>query len=104
MKGDKAKEIVTTEQEISVDYGYFGENTLNEIPFETRPVYDPTGILTRELESRYKNLEIERAIHDIVDRSQDIFTRSTAALERDPYSALVHLHLATTFLATKCRG
>ena len=37
VKGDRPKEIITTEQEVSVDYGIFGENQLNEIPYDTRP-------------------------------------------------------------------
>ncbi len=52
VKGDKPKELITTEQEVSVDYGYFGENQLSGIPCDTRPVHDPSGILTRELGSR----------------------------------------------------
>lgn len=98
VKGDKPKEIVTTEQEVSVDYGYFGETHLNEIPFETRPVYDPTKILTKELASRDNNTEIERAIQGDLDRSQELISRSKAALGKDPYSALSLLQFGTTFL------
>jgi len=45
VRGDRPKEIFfsTTEQEVSVDYGYFGEKQLSEIPYDTRPVHDPSG-------------------------------------------------------------
>lgn len=98
VKGDKPKEIVTTEQEVSVDYGYFGETHLNEIPFETRPVYDPIGILSKELTSRDMNTEIERAIQGDLDRSEELISRSKAALGKDPYSALALLQFGTNFL------
>ncbi len=64
IRGDKPKQILTTEQEISVDFGIFGENNLNEIPYDTRPFYDPTGILTKELSSRNREELIARDVKE----------------------------------------
>ena len=95
LRGDRPKEIVTTEQEISVDYGYFGESNLKEVPYDTRPIYDPTGLLTRELASRDRQEVIEHEISEAVNESQDLLRRGETALRTDPYSALVFIHLTT---------
>ena len=99
VKGDKPKEIFTTEQEVSVDYGYFGEKQLNEIPYDTRPVYDPSGILTRELESRVRNEVVRKALDAILDRSQKVLGWAQIALAEDPYSALAWVTSASQWLA-----
>ena len=94
VKGDKPKQILTTEQEISVDFGIFGENNLKEIPYDTRPVYDPAGILTRELSSRNRDELIERDIQEGLDRGRSFLERGEIIQPKDPYSALVFVHLA----------
>ena len=99
VKGDKPKEIFTTEQEVSVDYGYFGENQLSEIPYDTRPVYDPSGILTRELESRVRDEVVRKALDVILDRSQKVLGWAQIALAEDPYSALAWVTSASQWLA-----
>jgi predicted nucleotidyltransferase len=70
VKGDKSKWIVTTEQEVSVDYGYFGETILKEVPYETRPIYDPSRILTNELSSRVRDLVLRNAMEDSLARAR----------------------------------
>src|SRR3989475_7985609 len=99
VKGDKPKEIFTTEQEVSVDYGYFGENQLSEIPYDTRPVHDPSGILTRELESRVRDEVVRKALDVILDRSQKVLGWAQNALAEDPYSALAWITSASQWLA-----
>jgi len=99
VKGDKPKEIFTTEQEVSVDYGYFGENQLSEIPFDTRPVHDPSGILTRELESRVRDEVVRKALDAVLDRSQKVLGWAQIALAEDPYSALAWVTSASQWLA-----
>ena len=93
VRGDKPKEILTTEQEISVDFGIFGENHLNKIPYDTRPLYDPAGILTRELSSRNRDELIERDIQEGLNRAGSFIERGETILPTDPYSALVFVHL-----------
>lgn len=88
VRGDKAREIVTTEQEVSVDYGYFGETILKDIPYETRPIYDPTKLLTKELSSRDKDLVLRNAMEESLVRARNYLVRSKAALSKDPFSAL----------------
>jgi len=99
VRGDRPKEIFTTEQEVSVDYGYFGENQLSEIPYDTRPVYDPSGILTTELESRVRDEVVRKALHAILDRSQKVLGWAQIALAEDPYSALAWITSASQWLA-----
>jgi len=99
VKGDRPKEIFTTEQEVSVDYGYFGENQLSEIPYDTRPVHDPSGILTRELESRVRDEVVRKALDAILDRSQKVLGWAQIALAEDPYSALAWVTSASQWLA-----
>ncbi len=99
VKGDKPKKIITTEQEVSVDYGYFGEDQLSEIPYDTRPVHDPSGILTRELESRVRDEVVQRALDAQLLRSQNALLWAENALSLDPYSALAWLTTASDSLA-----
>ena len=99
VEGDRPREIFTTEQEVSVDYGYFGEKQLSEIPYDTRPVYDPSGILTRELESRVRDEVVRKALDAILDRSQKVLGWAQIALAEDPYSALAWVTSASQWLA-----
>jgi hypothetical protein len=99
LKGDKLKEIITTEQEVSVDYGYFGENQLREIPYDTRPVHDPSGILTRELESRVRDEVVQQALDAQLVRTQNGLLWAENALSQDPYSALAWVTTISQSLA-----
>jgi hypothetical protein len=99
VKGDKLKEIITTEQEVSVDYGYFGESQLSEIPYETRPIHDPLGILTRELESRVRDEVVRRLLNDQLVRTQSCLVWAENALSEDPYSTLAWLTTVSQSLA-----
>ncbi len=99
IKGNKSKQILTTEQEISVDFGIFGENNLSEIPYDTRPLYDPTGILTRELSSRNREELIARDVKEGLDRARSYIDRGERILAAGPYSSLVFVHLAAWSLS-----
>lgn len=99
VKGDKPKEIHTTEQEVSVDYGYFGENQIREIPYDTRPIHDPSGTLTRELRSRVRDEVVRQAIDEQLVRSQSCLLRAETAISLDPYSALAWLTTLSQSLA-----
>ncbi len=100
VKGDKPKQVLTTEQEISVDFGIFGENNLNEIPYDTGPLYDPTGMLTKELSLRNREELIARDIKEGQDRSRSFLERGERILAVDPYSSLVFIHLAAWSLSS----
>ncbi len=99
VKGDRPREIITTEQEVSVDYGIFGENQLNEIPYDTRPVHDPSGILTRELESGVRDEVVRRALDAQLDRTQKVLGWAENALSEDPHSALAWVTSSSQGLA-----
>jgi len=99
VKSDKAKEIITTEQEISVDYGYFGENHLSEIPYETRPIHDPTKILTRELESRVRTAVLHQALDAEIDRAEKCLAWAQNAISEDPLSTLAWINSVSQYLA-----
>jgi len=99
LRGDKPRKIITTEQEISVDYGYFGETVIKDIPYETRPIYDPRRVLTNELASRVKSLVIRNALEDSLTRARSYIVRSNGALSRDPFSALAWTIVASWPLA-----
>ena len=99
LKGDRPKQVVNTEQEISVDYGYFGENHMAEIPYDTRPVYDPSGVLGRELNPRNRDEIIERDIKEAIEQCGNLLRRADEALKTNHYSALVLLHLVAASLA-----
>jgi hypothetical protein len=99
LKGDKPKEIVTTEQEISVDYGYFGEASMEEIPLDTRPIYDPQRVLAQHLGSRLRKDEIQSEIDGSILRVENYLRYAGEAISRDPNWALVWITLATWPLA-----
>lgn len=99
VEGNKPKEIITTEQEISVDYGFFGETHINEVPFDTKPIFDPTEVLTNELSSRNRQLWIRNQIQEHIDQAQDLHRRGIIALQTDLLSALVFVHIIAGRLA-----
>lgn len=91
VKGDKPKRVVCTEQEISVDYGYFGESQIEDLPHDTRPIYDPTGILARTLQTRTKKQLWQKMIRKNTASIEMYLRKARSALPSDPYSALCHI-------------
>jgi hypothetical protein len=91
VRGEKPKRVMCTEQEISVDYGYFGEFQINDVPHDTRPIYDPTQILTRTLRTRTKKQLWQKMIQKNTDSTETSLQKARSALRRDPYSALCHI-------------
>jgi len=91
VKGDKPKRVVCTEREISVDYGYFGESQINDLPHDTRPVYDPTLILTKTLRKRTKKQIWQKMIQKNTDSIERHLQKARSSLRSDPYSALCHI-------------
>lgn len=83
LRSGKDREIITTEQEVSVDYGYFAKHNIKEIPYETRPIYDPTGILTQELASRTISEVLDEALQSALKRAKDYQARAERALKQD---------------------
>ena len=100
VKGDKPKRLVCTEQEISVDYGYFGESQINDLPHDTRPIYDPTQILTRTLKGRTKKQLWARMIHQNTESTEKFLHKAKSALPDDLLSALCHIHNAGAYLGS----
>ena len=94
LKGDHKFNVLNTEKGgISVDLGLFGESDVKGIPYETRPFYDPTGIMTNELASRDLNELLSQTLREGLDMCQNYLKRAEEALQVDPRSALVFLHL-----------
>ncbi len=91
VKGDKPKRLVCTEQEISVDYGYFGESQINDLPHDTCPIYDPTQILTKTLRARTKKQLWRKMIQKNADSIESYLQKARLVLRSDPYSALGHI-------------
>lgn len=98
VKGDKPKRLVCTEQEISVDYAYFGEPQINDLPHDTRPLYDPTRILTKMLRARTKKQLWERMIQQNTESAEKFLHKAESALSDDLLSALCHIHYAGAYL------
>jgi len=91
VKGDTPKRVVCTEQEISVDYGYFGRLQINDVPHDTRPIYDPTRILTKTLRKRTKKQLWRKMIEKNTDSIERYLHKARSALRSEPYSALCHI-------------
>lgn len=101
LKGDREFNVLNTEQgKISVDFGLFGGNDLKRIPYETRPIYDPNGLMTKELSSRDLNDELSRAIQEGLAECGDLLKRAEEALSVDPKSTAVFLHLFAWGMST----
>src|SRR3990170_6394112 len=69
VKGYTPKQLVCTEQEISVDYGYFGESQIKDVPHDTLPIYDPRQVLTKALEERREKQLWKKMIQKNIDLS-----------------------------------
>jgi hypothetical protein len=91
LKGDKPKKVVCTEQEISVDFGYFGESQIEDLPHDTRPIYDPTHILTKTLRKRTKRQLWQKMIQKNTASIDRCLQKAGSVLRSDPYSALCHI-------------
>jgi len=91
LKGDKPKNVVCTEQEISVDFGYFGESQIEDLPHDTRPIYDPTQVLTRTLRKRTKRQLWQTMIQKNTNSIESYLRKARSVLRSDPYSALCHI-------------
>jgi hypothetical protein len=91
VKGDKPKRLLCTEQEISVDYAYFGESQTEDLPHDTRPVYDPTQVLTKILRKRTKKQLWQKMIQKNTDSIESSLQKAKTILRSDPYSALCHI-------------
>lgn len=98
VKGDKPKRVVCTEQEISVDYGYFGESQINDLPHDTRPIYDPTGILAKTLRARTRKQLWQKMIQKNTESTEVFLKKAESALPDDKLSALCHIHYAGAYL------
>ncbi len=94
LKGDREFTVLNTEQgSISVDFGLFGEKSLSRLPYETRPIYDPYGIMTKELGSRDLNEQLLQMVQNDLAESDGLLRRAEEALSVDPRSTIVFLHL-----------
>lgn len=91
VEGDKPKRLICTEQEISVDYAYFGESQTEDLPHDTRPVYDPTQVLTKILRKRTKKQLWQKMIQKNTDSIESSLQKARTVLRSDPYSALCHI-------------
>ena len=92
LKGDKPKKVICTEQEISVDFGCFGEHQIEDLPHDTRPIYDPTQVLTKTLRKRTKKQLWQKMIQKNTDSIENSLLKAGSTLQSDPYSALCHIH------------
>jgi hypothetical protein len=100
IKGDRPKRILCTEQEISVDYAYFGESQTEDLPHDTRPVYDPAQVLTKILRKRTKKQLWQKMIQKNTDSVESSLQKAKTALRSDPYSALCHIQNGGAELGT----
>ncbi len=100
VKGDIPKRVVCTEQETSVDYGYFGESQISDLPHDTRPIYDPTQILTKTLRARTKKQLWRKMIQKNTDSIESYVQKAKSALRSDPYSALCHIQSSSAKLGS----
>ena len=91
LKGDKPKSLLCTEQEISVDFGYFGESHIEDLPHDTRPIYDPTHVLTNTLRKRTKKQLWQKMIQKNTNSIENYLQKAKSTLQSDPYSALCHI-------------
>jgi len=100
VKGDKPKRVLCTEHEVSVDYGYFGESQINDLPHDTRPIYDPTQILTKTLKARTKRQLWQKMIQKNTESAEKFLHKAESALPDDLLSVLCHIHNAGAYLGS----
>jgi len=100
LKGDKPKHVVCTEQEISVDFGHFNESQIQDLPHDTRPIYDPTRILTKTLRKRTKKQLWQKMIQKNTDSVERCLQKARSVLRSDPYSTLCHIQSGSAELGS----
>jgi hypothetical protein len=100
LKGEKPKTVICTEQEISVDYGYFSEDYIQKLPHDTLPIYDPTQILTKTLKARTKKQLWKKMILKNLASTDALFEMAKSVLSSDPYSSLYLAHDAACNLGS----
>jgi predicted nucleotidyltransferase len=100
LKGDRPKNVVCTEQEISVDYGYFGEAYIQNLPHDTLPIYDPVQILTKALQARTKRQLWKKMLLRSLASATKYSEKAQSSLRTDLYSALCLAHVAATELGS----
>jgi hypothetical protein len=93
LEGDKPKKVVCTEQEISVDFGHFGKSQIEDLPHDTRPIYDPTQVLTKALRKRTKKQLWQKMIQKNTNSIESSLQKARSVLRSDPYSALCHIQI-----------
>jgi hypothetical protein len=91
LEGDEPKDLVCTEKEISVDFGYFGKSHIEDLPHDTRPIYDPTHVLAKTLRKRTKRQLWQRMIQKNTNSVESYLQKARSALRSDPQSALCHI-------------
>lgn len=100
VEGDKPKRVLCTEQEISVDYGYFSESHVKDVPHDTLPIHDPTRVLTKVLEQRSKKQLWKKMIQKNIDSATKYIQKAKLALKSDLYSALCLVQVASDGLGS----
>lgn len=94
VKGNQPKKVICTEQEISVDYGYFGESQVKDVPHDTVPIYDPTGILTKTIRERSLKQLWNKMIQRNMEHVEENLAKAKIVSVSQPYSALCLTHRA----------
>lgn len=100
VEGNQPKKVVCTEQEISVDYGYFGESQVKDVPHDTVPIYDPTGILTKTIRERSLKQLWNKLIQRNIEHVEENLAKAKTVSVSQPYSALCLIHRAGTGLGS----
>lgn len=100
VKGNQPKKVVCTEQEISVDYGYFGESQVKDVPHDTVPIYDPTGILAKTIRERSSKQLWNKMIQQNMDKVEENLAKAKTVSASQPYSTLCLTHRAGTGLGS----
>ena len=80
---------------VGVDVAFFGDNVLASVPYETRPIHDPQGVLTQELRSRDLREALSRTVHEGLESCERLLERADEAASIDRRSALTFLHFCT---------
>lgn len=94
VRGNQPKKVVCTEQEISVDYGHFDESQIKDVPHDTVPIYDPTGILTKTIRERSLKQLWNKMIQRNMEHVEENLAKAKIVSVSQPYSALCLIHRA----------
>jgi predicted nucleotidyltransferase len=120
LKGESSGHVVCTEQTsplvkgrgVSVDLAYFSEKDVirrpyKTLPYDTRQIYDPTGLMTKLLSKRDPSKLRKHLIVSSVRLVSRTVKKANRALRKSPYSALGYVHNLYWSLAgglTICAG